>query len=88
MEPTKYTVPILKRLLKECVVRGYSGKRKDELIVLLRDSKPQPSGLVPQAYGQAPHAGLPPPQPSRPVAMPLPASQALPLVRFRPDRQR
>ena len=42
MKPTKYTVPILKRLLKERRVRGHSGKRKAELIAMLQDSDPPP----------------------------------------------
>ena len=42
MEPAKYTVPILKRLLKEHGVRDYSGKIKAELIVMLQASKPHP----------------------------------------------
>ena len=40
MEPTKYTVRILKHLLKERGVKGYSGKRKAKLIVMLQASKP------------------------------------------------
>ena len=42
MEPTKYTIPILKQLLKERGVRGYAGKREAELIAMLQASDPQP----------------------------------------------
>ena len=59
MEPTKYTVPILKCLLKECGVRGYSGKRKAELIGMLQAS----NSPLPHPTRQA--LPLPPPPPPR-----------------------
>ena len=52
MEPPKYSVPILKRLVKEHGVRGYSGKRKAELIAMLQASDPPPA---PQPQTWEPH---------------------------------
>ena len=48
IEPVKYTVPILKQLLKEHGVRAYSGKRKAELIAILQASNPQSQTLNPK----------------------------------------
>ena len=53
MEPTKYTIPILKRLLKKHGVRGYSGKRKAKLITMLQASNPQPQTCEPHPTKQA-----------------------------------
>ena len=52
-EPTKYTIRILKRLLRDSGVRGYSGERKAELIKLLQGSDPQPQTWKPHPTKQA-----------------------------------
>ena len=62
MESTKYTVPILKQLLKECGIGGYSGKRKAELITMLQASNTPPSPQ-PQTWEPSPPIrALPPPR--------------------------
>ena len=56
-KPTKYTISILKCLLKECGVRGYSANRKAEPIEM-----PQASDLQPQTWESQPtrQASTPP----------------------------
>ena len=65
MEPTKYTVSILKQLLKEHGVRGYSGQRKAELIAMLQASDPQPQTWESTRPSPPPIRTSPPPRSKR-----------------------
>ena len=93
MEYGDYMIPRLKELLKQRRVRGYSRKRKAELIPMLRDSDSRPSGLSdpqpalwlpPPTWGPTRSQCTRPPHPMRPP--PPSPSQAWPSVSFRPDR--
>ena len=82
----------ISRLLNEWGVSGYSGKRKAELIEMLRASNSRlPDHSKPQPTPPTWEPMRPPrPRPQHPMRRPPPPppSQALPSVRFRPDRQR
>ena len=83
MEYGDHTVPRLRELLKEWGVRGYSRKRKAELIAILRATEPQPPPPTrPRTYEPARPQH---PRPSHPMRPPPLPSQS---VRFRPDRPR
>ena len=72
-----HMVSRLRELLKECEVRGYSGKRKAELIAVLQAGNP-PTSPHPQTWEPKK-----PPHPTKPPSPPPPRSKRAPNTKKR-----
>ena len=88
MEYEDHVVPRLREILRERGVRGYSGKKKAELIAMLRASDPQPPSRAspqPQTWKPTRPQCTRPPHPTRPPP-PLPMRPPLRLPTIPPIR--